>query len=125
MEIVEFDDTKQYSLEELNIIKAKAYEIVDITHDKITKLEIQDYNFEGKFIYYNGYGYMYVTWQRFDSHSIHGDRQMFFQGMCFNAHLGEYRDDAYASFDALREWYIPIETFKSDVKEGRIKEISK
>ena len=42
MEIVEFDDTKQYSLEELNIIKAKAYEIVDITLDKITKLEIQD-----------------------------------------------------------------------------------
>lgn len=122
---LEFDENKEYTLEELEQIRSEFWDINHVINHKITEARIKDYDFTGKYVHSSEYGYMFVTWQKYDTQSIYGDERMFFQGLSFNTCLGEYRDDAYYSFDALNEWYIPIESFIRDVEDGKFKEITK
>ena len=76
------------------------------------------YNYEKSYIHYPEYGYMYVTWQ-----TTEGDRVLL-QGIAFSSEKTIYRDACYINFDALREWRIPMQTFKEDSENGNIKIIT-
>lgn len=122
---LEFDENKEYTIEELEQLRSEYWDINNTIHEKITEARIKDYNFTDKYVYSEEYGYMFVTWQKYDTKSIWGDERMFFQGLSISANLGPYRDDAWFDFNALNEWYIPIETFIRDVEDGKFKEITK
>lgn len=122
---LEFDENKEYTIEELEQLRSQYWDINHAINDKITETRIKDYDFTGKYVLSDMYGYMFVTWQKYEKKSLYGDERMFFQGLQFSACLGEYRDDAYYNFDALHEWYIPINTFLDDIKSGKFKEITK
>ena len=123
--MIEFNKYKNYTIEELETILNQIYDIQSFIRKKIIKLRIKEYDYEHKFIYYKDYGYMYVTWQKYDEHSIYNDERMFFQGLTFKSSFTNYKDDSYFSYDALDEWRIPISTFIRDVEENNIKIISK
>jgi len=122
---LEFDENKEYTVEELEQLRRDFWGINNVINTKITETKIKDYNFTNKYVYSEEYGYMFVTWQTHNKKSIYGDERMFFQGLELNANLGQYRDDAWFSFDALKEWYIPIETFIRDIENGKFKEITR
>lgn len=92
---------------------------------KIRQFKLGDYNYEGKYIFVDEYGYMYVTKQRYDEKSPDGDERMLLQGFAFQSSITEFRDDFWWASDSLMDWNIPINTFQSYVKEKRIKEITK
>ena len=87
-------------------------------HKKEQQLICSSYNYEKSYIHYPEYGYMYVTWQ-----TIEGDRVLL-QGIAFSSEKTMYRDSCYINFDALREWRIPMRTFKEDSERGSIKIIT-
>lgn len=122
---LEINEEKEYSIEELNEIRTQAWEISRKASSLITELQIEDYNYEHKFIHYKERGYMYVTWQKYEQNDAFGENIMFFQGMSFRSSLTSYQDESYFFYDALDEWRIPIDSFKRDIENGNIKEITK
>ena len=86
-------------------------------HNKEQQLICSSYNYENMFIHYD-YGYMYVTWQ-----TIEGDKVLL-QGVGFSSEKTMYRDACYLDFDALKEWRIPMRTFKEDSENENIKIIT-
>lgn len=87
-------------------------------HKKEQQLICSSYNYEKSYIHYPEYGYMYVTWQ-----TTEGDKVLL-QGIAFSSEKTIYRDACFINFDALREWRIPMRTFKEDSENGNIKIIT-
>ncbi len=126
MKNIKWDDTKEYTLEELQEVRSEIHSVLKTIRKKIEELKIRKYNFEGKYVYSDVYGYMYVTWQSCDSDIDNPESQvMYFKGLCYNSNLGPCRGDSWMSYDALGEWRIPLELFISSVEDGRFKEITK
>jgi hypothetical protein len=114
--------------EQIEQLEKERHELLEKYHNieaKITKLKIENYNYEGKYIFIENYGYMYVTWQHYEEKSIYGDKRMFFQGFTFKASITDYRDDFYIRANSLDEWYIPIDAFQRYVRDNKIKEVTK
>lgn len=109
---------KELTLEEVRKkLKYYSSKLVEF-HNKEQKLICSSYNYEKSYIHYPEYGYMYVTWQ-----TIEGDRVLL-QGIVFSSEKTMYRDACYINFDALRDWRIPMRTFKEDSENGNIKIIT-
>lgn len=126
MKNIKWDDTKEYTLEELQEVRSEIHSVLKTIRKKIEELKIRKYNFEGKYAYSDVYGYMYVTWQSCDSDIDNPESQMmYFKGLCHNSNLGPCRGDSWMSYDALGEWRIPLDVFISSVEDGRFKEITK
>ena len=87
-------------------------------HNKEQQLICSSYNYEKSYVHYPEYGYMYVTWQ-----TTEGDRVLL-QGIAFSSEKTMYRDACFINFDALKEWRIPMQTFKEDSENGSIKIIT-
>ena len=87
-------------------------------HNKEQQLICSSYNYEKSYIHYPNYGYMYVTWQ-----TTEGDNVLL-QGIAFTSEKTMYRDACYLDFDALKEWRIPMRTFREDSERGDIKIIT-
>lgn len=121
---IDFNNLYKYSVPELEKIIQKLREYSKRAYKAIELKKLPDINFEGKFIK-SEYGYMYVTWQTYCEESEYGDSRMFFQGIGFSASLGPYKDDSYFDYYALKEWVIPIETYKRELYDGTIQEITK
>ena len=85
---------------------------------KEQQLICSSYNYEKSYIHYPEYGYMYVTWQTTD------EDRVLLQGIAFYSEKTMYRDACFINFDALREWRIPMQTFKEDSENGNIKIIT-
>lgn len=124
MRKIEYDETKEYSLEEMKAIAIEARLIQTHISDRIEFEEIKEYDFTNKFVFSKDYGYMFVTWQRLDA-GPSGYSEMFFQGIGINACLSEYLDSNYLKYDAMEEWRIPLRTFRADIERGDFVEISK
>ena len=109
---------KELTLEEVRR-KKKYYsnKLIEF-HNKEQQLICSSYNYEKSYMHYPEYGYMYVTWQ-----TIEGDRVLL-QGIAFSSEKTMYRDACYLDFDALKEWRIPMRTFKEDSENGNIKIIT-
>lgn len=120
-----FDEDKEYTVEELNNIYNDVIDMKYKITDRINKLEIYGCDFTNKYIHIPDYGYMYVTWQKYDEDCPLGGDRMLLQGLYYNCVLNDYRDDSYFKYDALHEWYIPIDIFKRYIKNGDIKVITK
>lgn len=94
-------------------------------YQELREEELKDYNFEGKYIR-RGPGYMFVTWQKeLKNNPISGRHDMFFQGWGFSFKDGSYLDDNFVDYDATKEWYIPMTIFESEVKSGKIREVTR
>lgn len=87
-------------------------------HKAEEQIICSSYNYENMFIHCD-YGYMYVTWQTID-----GDKVLL-QGVGFSSEKTMYRDGCYINFDALKDWRIPMRTFREDSENGKIKQITK
>lgn len=112
----------------LNIesLEQRRSELLDEVYDinaQIQQLQIGDYNFEGKFVHWKEHGYMFVSWQNIIKYD--GKPRMFFQGFWFDCLYGAYTDSNYAYYNALHEWYIPMDTFKYVINNEKFYEISK
>jgi len=91
--------------EEFDSCRKKSHEL----RQKINQLKLKEYNFEGKYIYVPDYGYMHVSWQKYDE----TEERVFFQGLYFNSEYTPYSDANWFCYSALDDWYIPIRTFNS------------
>ena len=113
-------------IEQLENKREKLYDQISEINREIRDEQLKDYDFEGKYIYRKGYGYMFVTWQKYVKRShISGQEEMFFQGWYFSNFFGSYTDSNYANYDALHEWYIPFNLFEDEVRRGDIKVVSR
>lgn len=123
---VSIDTEREYTLEELKKKRDELQNISNKLRNLITNKEIEQYNFENKFVYSENYGYMYVQWQVYESNTdINYGQHMFFQGIGFKSSYSPYKDDSYCTYDASEEWNYPIKMFISDVESGKFREITK
>lgn len=118
--------------ERISILKderEKLYDKISKINDEIQNLEIKKTgfdSFEGKYVHDDEHGYMFVYWQKVDkSHLVYSCDCMFFQGFSFDSVVSPYLDTDFARYDALEDWYIPLDRFVSDCEKGKFKEISK
>lgn len=109
---------KDLTLEEIHKKQKYYSNKLRALHSAEEQIICSSYNYENMFIHYD-YGYMYVTWQ-----TIEGDKVLL-QGVSFTSEKTMYRDACYLDFDALKEWRIPMKTFREDSENGKIKQITK
>lgn len=122
---LEFNENKEYSIEELEQLESDFWDIHCAINDKISEVRIKDFDFTNKYIYSEEFGYMFVTYQTINEKSIYGDSSMFFQGLTFNANLENYKNNTWFTFESIKELYIPIDSFINQVRSGSFKEVSK
>lgn len=122
--ILEFDENKDYTVDELENLREAYWNANNKIIDKLTETRIKEYDFTKKFVHSNMYGYMYVTYQNLDK-AKYGEDTMFFQGVGINALLGEYSDCSWFTYDAMTEWNIPVEVFLSEIREDDFMEVTK
>ena len=108
---------KELTLEEIQKKQKYYSNKLRALHSAEEQIICSSYNYENMFIHYD-YGYMYVTWQ-----TIEGDNVLL-QGVAFTSEKTMYRDACYLDFDALKEWRIPIKTFREDSESRNIKIIT-
>lgn len=115
------------TIKELEELRSELYDKIHEVNKKINESKIALYDFTNKFIKLGDYGYMYVTWQKFEdsSSSFNNRDEMFFQGLNINYDLSDYQDSYFVSFSPLNDVYIPLDTFLREVQDGEIKEITK
>lgn len=119
---------KQYKIKELTEQREKLREEIDALNKEIHRLEREEKNipdYEGKFIYIKDYGYMFVTWQKYDSDNyLYNDDCVFFQGVYFDTEWSPYRDSAWAEFNVMKEWFISYNDFITYLNHDGIRELS-
>ena len=108
---------KELTLEEIHKKQKYYSNKLRALHSAEEQIICSSYNYENMFIHYD-YGYMYVTWQ-----TIEGDKVLL-QGVGFSSEKTMYRDACYLDFDALKEWRIPMRTFREDSESRNIKIIT-
>ena len=108
---------KDLTLEEIHKKQKYYSNKLRALHSAEEQIICSSYNYENMFIHYD-YGYMYVTWQ-----TIEGDKVLL-QGVGFSSEKTMYRDACYLDFDALKEWRIPMRTFREDSESRNIKIIT-
>lgn len=84
-------------------------------YKKRDAIKAADYDYEGKYLYHEDYGYICVLSQYVD------DGCLVLQGLTFTYNLGPYRDDFYYKVDGLQNWKIPVNSYFRD----KVKEITK
>lgn len=87
-----------------------------------TRMLCGEYNWEGKYIYHEYYGYMYVAEQ-----IPPGDdgNTIILQGFKFQSNPVIYSDDCFFALNALGEWEIPIQSYQRYIQKKMFKELTK
>lgn len=113
---------------ELAALKEERTKLLDRINElnlEIQSKTIEGYDFQGKYVHSETYGYMYVTYQSFEQCKNIYESQVFFQGLGFVGLLGTYRDNSFVTYDAMEEWKISYRLLMDDIKSGKFKEVTK
>lgn len=102
---------------------------IEETHNKLFDLQNQrnkilcgEYNWKGKYIYHEYYGYMYVAEQIPPRKYVD---TIVLQGFKFQSNPVIYSDDCFFTLKALGEWEIPIQSYQRYIQKKMFKELTK
>lgn len=102
---------------------------IEETRNKLFDLQEQrskifagEYDWGGKYIYHEYYGYMYVLEQY---NPRYHENVIVLQGLTFRANPGVHSEDCFFSLNALGIWEIPVLSYQDYMQKKMFKEITK